>query len=185
MLCCPSALVRIRAADRRCPATSSVEAGTVETMGEPDLQPASYLTLPPGTPVVDRFGQRIGRVERVLLHAGGNFDGIIVSTAVGTRFVDAPEVRRISKRAVALGIAEAYVKSPSADRNASRGGVPAVRWDRTDPTEADRDEVIDSLKAAFVRDELSAEELGRRVETAHIAETLDELDAALTDLTLG
>lgn len=37
-------------------------------MGEPDLQPASYLTLPPGTPIVDRFGQRIGRVERVLLH---------------------------------------------------------------------------------------------------------------------
>ena len=130
MLCCPSALVRIRTADRRCPATSSVEAGTVETMGEPDLQPASYLTLPPRTPVVDRFGQRIGRVERVLLHAGGNFDGIIVSTAVGTRFVDAPEVRRISRRPVALGIAEADVKSPSADRNASRGGVPAVRWDR-------------------------------------------------------
>ena len=154
-------------------------------MREPDLQPTSYLTLAPGTTVVDRFGQRIGSVDQVLLHAGGAFDGIIVGTEVGTRFVDAPEVRRISQRAVVLGVAEADVKSPSADRTASRDGVLGARWDRTQATEADRDEVIDSLKAAFVRDELSAEELGRRVETAHIAETLNDLDAALADLGLG
>lgn len=154
-------------------------------MREPDLQPTSYLTLPQGTPVVDRFGQRIGSVEQVLLHAGGNFDGIIVSTDVGTRFVDAPDVRRIVHQAVVLGVAEGDVKSPSADRTVNRGGVPGARWDRTQATEADRDAVIDSLKAAFVRDELSVEELGRRVETAHLAETLNELDAALADLTLG
>ncbi len=115
----------------------------------------------------------------------GEFDGIIVGTEVGTRFVDAPEVRRISQRAVVLGVAEADVKSPSADRTASRDGVLGARWDRTQATEADRDAVIDSLKAAFVRDELCAEELGRRVETAHIAETLNDLDAALADLGLG
>ncbi len=154
-------------------------------MREPDLRPTSYLTLAPGTPVIDRFGRRIGTVEQVLLHAGGNFDGIIVSTEVGTRFVDAPEVRRIAQPAVVLGVAEPDVTSPLADRTASRQGIPAARWDRTQATEADRDAVIDSLKAAFVRDELSAEELGRRVETAHIAETLSELDAALADLTLG
>ena len=66
-------------------------------MPELDLQPTSYLTLPAGTRVVDRFGQRIGRVARVSLHDGGNLDGIIVSTDLGARFVDAPEVRRISK----------------------------------------------------------------------------------------
>ncbi|MDQ3644620.1 MAG: hypothetical protein M3356_03815 [Actinomycetota bacterium] len=36
-----------------------------------------------------------------------------------------------------------------------------------------------------MRDELSADELGRRVETAHVAETLEELDAAIADLTVG
>ncbi len=154
-------------------------------MREPDLQPSSYLALAPDTPVVDRFGQHVGRVERVLLHAGVNFDGIIVVTAIGTRFVDAPEVRRISNQAVVLGIAEADVKRPSADRNAGRDGVPAARWDRTEATEADRDAVIHSLKAAFVRDEFSAEELGQRVEIAHRAETLDELDDALADLALS
>ncbi len=37
--------------------------------------------------------------------------------------------------------------------------------DRTQAIEADRDAVIDSRKAAFVRDELSAAELGPQVET--------------------
>ena len=153
-------------------------------MHERDLQPTSYLTLAPGTPVVDRFGQRVGAIERVLLHAGDTFDGIIVRTPVGRRFVDAPDVRRVSQDVVTLGIAASDVQCPAADRAGGRDGVPAARWDRTDVTEADRDAVIDSLKRAFVRDELSADELGRRVETAHTAETLDELDAALSGLSV-
>jgi hypothetical protein len=56
----------------------------------------SFLTLQPGTAVVDRFGAHAGEVDRVLLLDGGGFDGIVVSTRVGRRFVDAPEVRRIS-----------------------------------------------------------------------------------------
>ena len=94
-------------------------------------------------------------------------------------------MRRVSQRAVTLGIAASDVECPASDRTAGRDGVPAARWDRTEVTEADRDAVIDSLKRAFVSDELSAEELGRRVETAHVAETLDELDAALSGLTVG
>jgi hypothetical protein len=35
-----------------------------------DSQPASFLTLEPGTPVVDRFGRPAGEVERVLLFEG-------------------------------------------------------------------------------------------------------------------
>lgn len=154
-------------------------------MRERDLKPTSYLTLAQGTAVVDRFGQRVGPVERVLLHAGGDFDGIVVRTPVGRRFVDAPDVRRVSQRAVTLGIAASDVQCPAADRTGGRDGVPAARWGRTEVTEADRDAVIDSLKRAFVRDELSADELGRRVETAHVAETLDELDASLSGLTVG
>jgi len=53
----------------------------------------------------------------------------------------------------------------------------------TNATEADRDAMIDSLKRAYLADQLSTDELALRVETAHVAETLDELDAALADLT--
>ncbi len=86
---------------------------------------------------------------------------------------------------VALGLAATDVQCPAAERTSGRNGVPAGRWQRTEVTEADRDAVIDCLKRAFVRDELSADELGRRVETAHVAETLEELDAAIADLTVG
>lgn len=154
-------------------------------MSEPDIQPASYLTLAEGTPVVDRFGEPVGKLERVLLHAGGSFDGVVVRTRVGTRFVDAPEVRRVSPRALVLGIAVSDVERPSADPRRGRDGVPAVRWDRTEATEADRDAVVSSLKRAFVSDEIDVDELAQRIETAHIAESLDDLDGALTDLTIG
>jgi hypothetical protein len=46
---------------------------------------------------VDRFGQPVGAVKRTLVLEGGGFDGIIVETDAGKRFVDAPEVRRISR----------------------------------------------------------------------------------------
>jgi Domain of unknown function (DUF1707) len=63
--------------------------------------------------------------------------------------------------------------------------VPSARWDRTDVTEADRDAAVEALKAAFVTDELTADELARRVEVAHVAETLDQLDSALAGLRFG
>ncbi len=151
-------------------------------MRERELQPASFLTLEPGTSVVDRFGQTVGEVQRVLLHEDGAFDGIIVRTRVGRRFVDAPDVRRISQGAVTLGITIVEVEHPAADAH-GRQGAPAARYGRTAVTEADRDAVIDALKRAYVRDDLTIAELGGRVTIAHLAETLEHLDAALDDLT--
>jgi hypothetical protein len=149
-------------------------------MAQPDFQPVSFLTLEPGTRVVDRFAKPVGTVERVLLLEGGGFDGIIVHTGAGRRFVDAPEVRRLSGGAVTLGVTCADVEQPGS--NCARCyGVPVARYDRTEVTEADRDEVIDALKLAYVADVLTVDELGERVAIAHIAETLDELDAALGD----
>jgi hypothetical protein len=52
-------------------------------------------------------------------------------------------------------------------------------------TEADRDAVIEGLTGAFVRDELTTEVLAERVAIAHLAETLDELEAALADRAHG
>jgi hypothetical protein len=143
--------------------------------------PASFLTLEPGTPVVDRFGRPVGQVRRVLLHELGGFDGIVVRTRAGKRFVDAPEVRRISQGAVTLGITVDEVEVPATDRTGP-DGLPAARNDRGDVTEADRDAVIDALKRAYVRDDLTTDELGERVAVAHVAETLDHLEAVMPDL---
>jgi hypothetical protein len=74
-------------------------------MHKADDHPVSFLTLEPGTAVVDRFGKR---------------------------FVDAPEVRRISGGAVTLGVT-----------------VADARHGRTQVTEADRDEAIDCLERAY------------------------------------
>ena len=113
--------------------------------------------------------------------ASAGFDGIVVNTRAGKRFVDAPEVRRISAGAVTLGITAAEVESPGPGARHVYG-MPEARHDGTDVTEADRDEVIDCLKRADVRDELTTEDLGERVGIVHLARTLDELDAALADL---
>jgi hypothetical protein len=148
-------------------------------MRGPLLQPTSYLTLGPGTPTVDRFGRPVGEVSRVLLHDDGGFDGLVIRTQNGARFVDAPEVRRISADSVTLGIALLDVLTPDGGQRVA--GAPVARHDRVSATEADRDEAIAALKDAFVNDELSVDELGDRVALVHVAETLDELDAAVPD----
>ena len=143
--------------------------------------PVSFMTLEAGTAVVDRFGETVGRVERVLMLEGHEFDGLIVHCAAGKRFVDAPEVRRISQGAVTLGITVADVDC-SADGRPRFYGVPEARYDRSDATEADRDEAIDRLKRAYVEDALTVDELGERVSAVHVAVTLDQLDVAVAGL---
>ena len=50
-----------------------------------------------GTPVVDSDGAQVGTVHEVLDNKREHiFDGIVVSTPDGRRFVDAPEVGRIT-----------------------------------------------------------------------------------------
>jgi hypothetical protein len=67
--------------------------------------PISYLTLAEGTPVVTSDGRRIGTVHHVLAVPEDDiFDGLIVDTADGMRFVDAPLVDTIYEREVRLGI---------------------------------------------------------------------------------
>jgi hypothetical protein len=100
-------------------------------MRERDPRPMSFLTLDPGTSVVDRFGRPVGEVQRVLLHEDGAFDGIIVRTPAGRRFVDAPEVRRISRGAVMLGITVVEVEHP-AER--ARAATASQRRDTGAPT---------------------------------------------------
>ena len=65
----------------------------------------SYKVLRRGTPVLSSDGVEIGTVRRAQENARENiFDGIVVDTARGKVFVDAPEVRYIAERAVTLTI---------------------------------------------------------------------------------
>ena len=64
-----------------------------------------YKLLPRGTPVHTSDGERLGTVYRVQDNAREHiFDGIVVSTPSGRRFVDAPEVARITEKRVTLTI---------------------------------------------------------------------------------
>ena len=65
----------------------------------------SYKLLERGTAVQTSDGVEIGKVERVLENPREHiFDGIVIRTAAGLRFVDAPEVGRIAERLVSLTI---------------------------------------------------------------------------------
>ena len=141
-------------------------------------EPASYLTLAAGTPVVDCFGAPIGRVERVLTLTGPYFDGLIVTTRAGSRFVDAPEVRRIRSDIVELSITCGDCEAPGLS---TIDGVPAARSGRTEITEDDIHEAVEALKRAYVDDRISAHELGDRFEAAYDAKTMEQLQQLVPD----
>ena len=77
----------------------------------------SYKVLERGTPVVDRDGGEIGSVREVLENEAEHiFDGLVLDTPAGARFVDAPEVARITPRKVVLTLdAEGAAALPEKD----------------------------------------------------------------------
>ena len=105
-----------------------------------------YKLLARGTVVRSSDGVEVGTVRRVLDNAREHiFDGIVIDTPGGRRFVDAPEVAKIFERAVHLTItaeeAAALPEQPSAmaDRMRNAGTVRRARrvgrslrdrWDR-------------------------------------------------------
>src|SRR5438034_10203422 len=77
---------------------------SLERMSD-DGHAISYKVVPRGTPVRSSDGVQVGTVRRVLDNARENiFDGVVIDTPRGRRFVDAPEVGRIAERAVTLTI---------------------------------------------------------------------------------
>lgn len=86
-------------------------------MSDDDEHSISYLALPRGVPVVSADGVEIGTVHRALDNAREHiFDGIVISTEKGCRFVDAPEVARITNRRVTLTIDAAEAAELPLDR---------------------------------------------------------------------
>jgi hypothetical protein len=72
---------------------------------EEDEHQIGYKALPRGVPVHTSDGVQLGTVHRVLDNEREHiFDGIVVTTKDGRRFVDAPEVARITVSRVTLTI---------------------------------------------------------------------------------
>jgi hypothetical protein len=68
----------------------------------------SWKVLKRGTPVRSSDGVEIGTVRRAQETGREHiFDGIVIDTKTGKRFVDAPEVARIAERWVTLTISAA------------------------------------------------------------------------------
>ena len=98
-----------------------------------------YQALPRGVPVHASDGARVGKVHRVLDNAREHiFDGIVIDTADGRRFVDAHEVARITRSRVTLTIdsAEAAELPPQRGllgRLQTRAERTGRRWRRRLP----------------------------------------------------
>jgi hypothetical protein len=68
-------------------------------------RPIAYEALAVGTAVHDREGKRIGAVVKVLaVEEEDIFDGLVIETDSGTRFIDAPEIAHIAERRVDLAL---------------------------------------------------------------------------------
>jgi len=73
-----------------------------------DTDPIAYEALKKGTSVVTATGTEIGTVEHVLADASLDlFDGIVVKTASGNRFLTADQVGLITVGAVHAKVADA------------------------------------------------------------------------------
>lgn len=85
----------------------------------------SYKVLEKGTPVVAADGTDVGSVREVLENVAEHiFDGLVIATPAGERFVDAPEIARIAERRVTLTLdAEGAAALPERDPK----GAPTFR----------------------------------------------------------
>jgi hypothetical protein len=95
-----------------------------------------YKVLPRGVPVHAADGPQVGTVRRVQDNAREHiFDGIVIDTPAGRRFVDAPEVARITERRVTLTITAAAAADLPEDRGKlgaleTSARRSAARWRR-------------------------------------------------------
>ena len=92
----------------------------------------AFEALDPGVPVVSSDGKELGQVKKVMIvHEKHLFDGIVVRTPAGDRFVDAPEVDEIFERLVTLKIdASEAEQLPEPERNPGAMKIDARSFGR-------------------------------------------------------
>jgi hypothetical protein len=111
--------------------------------------PIAYMVLAEGTRVEGRDGAEVGTVKRVLADVGTDiFDGLIVDTSDGDRFVDAPHVAEIYERLVILEIT-GYDAHSLPEPTASPAAVDLTADDITEDTAGDK--VRDAARRAWDR----------------------------------
>ncbi len=105
--------------------------------------PVSYLALGAGTPVYATGWEQIGTVESVrYVEAQDVFDGIVVQTQDGLRFVDADQVDRIYERCVITTLTPEQARQLPVPA----GGPPVFG---VDPAEATGPSLRDRLRRLF------------------------------------
>ena len=107
--------------------------------------PASYLVLADGTPVVTSDGEEVGKVEHVLADADSDvFDGVIIDLRAGPgghRFADASQVDIYEGGVVLAMTADAVEELPEPAEN------PAVL--DAGPDDTVPDDLKDKLRRAW------------------------------------
>lgn len=111
--------------------------------------PISWIVLAEHTPVYSAEGDRIGTVKRVLADAETDiFDGLIIDTHDGDRFVDGDHVGDLYERAVVLDLSAADARHmPDPTPN------PATMEPTPDDVagETTQDSIANALKRAWDR----------------------------------
>ena len=98
----------------------------------------SYKLLERGTPIHASDGTRLGTVDRVLENEREHiFDGIVMRTDKGERFVDAPEVEGLYERAVVLTLSSGQASSLP-EHSASPAVLDVSADDVTEDTAGDK-----------------------------------------------
>jgi hypothetical protein len=90
----------------------------------------SYKAAVPGTPVLSSTGTQIGTLEHVLqIPELDVFDGIVIATPAGLRFIDADAVREIT-----LSHIQSTLDEAQASRLPPPEGPPVYRVDALEDT---------------------------------------------------
>lgn len=85
----------------------------------------SYQAAIPGTPVLSSSGTEIGTLEHVLqVPEVDVFDGIVIATKAGLRFIDADDVQQITRSAITSSLSDVQ-----ASQLAPPDGAPVYRVD--------------------------------------------------------
>lgn len=93
-----------------------------------EATPIAYGALARGTPMLARSGQRFGAVEHVLeVPEEDLFDGIVVTTARGLRFVDRDQIDEITTAYVSCALTDEQAATLPAPEGAPVYNVNALQ----------------------------------------------------------